>query len=1297
MIRVLLNAQDLFEVVSGECKKPTLAKVAGETDEAANDRLASALTAWKKLDGKAQKIIVTALGPQPMLYIMRFDNAHDMWAKLVSVYEQKSETSVHLLQQKFFSAIMEPGDGISEHISKLEDIAQQLKDFGEAIPDSMLVSKILMTLPVEFRHFHSAWESTAVADRTLTNLTTRLMIEECRNGVSNQAENIGESSAMASKRYHQHHHQRQTQQQHHSVKCFQCKKPGHIKKNCPEKNTHKHKFNAHVSSKDNCDAFVSVADFSCADRSDDKWYMDSGASDHMSHNLKWFTNFRKSSKPISVRVGNGDIIFGEGFGDIEIVAYNGVSWIERRMENVLYVPQIKLNLFSAGTALDKGLQQQSDMNECKFLMQGRIVAVGVRRNRLFEMLFKVKSADSSVKHPEVQVHAADSQISLKLWHAKLAHQNIQHVKQFLKSVGISVNSSETFFCDACVYGKQSRKPFKNSVTKTSAPGEIIVSDVCGPMQNPSIRGAKYFIVFKDLYTHYRTVRFMKEKSEVKSILEEYVASVRTDTGCDVKVFRSDNGLEYANNDVKDILAKRGIRHQRTVPYTPEQNGSAEREMRTLVEAGRTMLHAAGMALCMWAEAVNTAVYVLNRTGTSSVIGKTPFELWFGRPASIENLHVFGSVVFTHIPKEKRRKWDVKSQEGVFVGYSENSKAYRVWYPKCNRVEVARDVVFKKVSEYVAIDNTDECSENTPKTNIQEQQPLVNSSVENNKHLYTDESDDGDIFEEMTDKSKIVKKVHPESERLLRSHCRLQSVCKQNDYCANIAQFEEPTTYTEAITCESAKDWMNAMYEEIGSLEKNETWTLVCKPTDRKVIKNRWVFKVKCKPNGSVDRFKARLVARGFSQVFGIDYKETFSPVVKYSSIRMILAVSACEKLKLRQFDIKTAFLNGDLNEDIYMEQPEGFDDSSGRVCLLNRSLYGLKQASRCWNQKFSLFLKKFNLVPSDYDSCVFMNSNSEHRIILAIYIDDGLIAASSEEDIESLLNYLQNEFEITSGSLDCYLGLEIIQCKNGDIRIHQNGYAQKILRKFKLENCNPISIPADPHHSMHAEDHPKAERHAFPYREAVGSLMYLATATRPDIAFAISSASRHLENPQPCHWAAVKRIFRYIKGTAEYGLTFKSLKSLTLYAYSDADYAGDLETRRSTTGYVFNVGSGAISWCSQRQDTVAQSTTESEYIAASQSLKELIWLKNLLQEIVGSMNIPKLYIDNQSAIKLIKNPEFHRRTKHIDVKYHFIRENFEKHVFEPEYICTDNQLADILTKPLSKEKFERFRQLIGIQ
>lgn len=315
-----------------------------------------------------------------------------------------------------------------------------------------------------------------------------------------------------------------------------------------------------------------------------------------------------------------------------------------------------------------------------------------------------------------------------------------------------------------------------------------------------------------------------------------------------------------------------------------------------------------------------------------------------------------------------------------------------------------------------------------------------------------------------------------------------------------------------------------------------------------------------------------------------------------------------------------------------------------------KSLYGLKQASRCWNKKFTNLLKSFDLVASKADPCVFIKRNNNKVIILAIYIDDGLIAVSDESDAGDLIERLSKEFYVSFRELSYFLGLKITTDSRGSIYLHQEGYARKILDKFGMSDCNPISVPMDPQNiitSLNPQEFKPADN--VPYRQLVGSLMYLAIGSRPDIAFALSCLSQYLEKPEMSHWNALKRILRYIKGTLRYSIKFSGVNTC-LSVYSDADFAGDIVTRRSHTGFVFLLGSGPVSWCSQKQKTVALSTTESEYIAASESIKELIWLSLLFKEMAPSSDgIPSFFCDNQSTIKLIKNPEFHKRTKQTKI------------------------------------------------
>ena len=502
----------------------------------------------------------------------------------------------------------------------------------------------------------------------------------------------------------------------------------------------------------------------------------------------------------------------------------------------------------------------------------------------------------------------------------------------------------------------------------------------------------------------------------------------------------------------------------------------------------------------------------------------------------------------------------------------------------------------------------------------------------------------------------------------------------------------PSCYQEAISCEEQEEWDKAMKSEIRSLKKNGTWHLVDRPKDRKVIKSRWVFAVKRKPDGSLIKFKARQVAKGFSQVAGVDYTEVFAPVARAASIRTVLSLSASEGMKMLQFDVCTAFLYGDLDEEIFMEQPEGFSDGTGRVCRLRKGLYGLKQASRQWNKKFTDFLRAQGLKPTDADPCIFASEEGAHKLILCLYVDDGLICCKSEKRMAALVRSLKKEFDVTTQPVSCFVGMEVVQEKD-TVAVHQEGYIRKMLHKFGMENCKPASTPAEAKLKLTAVDSAREGQSRdmtdVPYREAVGSLLYAAVISRPDIAFVVSQLAKHVSKPTQEHWTAVKRVFRYLQGTLAKRIVYRRGSS-SLSGFSDADWGGDRDSRRSTTGFVFMLNGGPVAWQSRLQSSVALSSLEAEYMAMSEATKECIWLRRLLSNL-GHEQREKtpLKVDNQSALSLAENPEFHTRSKHIDIRYHFVREAEVKGAVNLQYVASEENMADVLTKPLSGPAFDR--------
>jgi len=488
---------------------------------------------------------------------------------------------------------------------------------------------------------------------------------------------------------------------------------------------------------------------------------------------------------------------------------------------------------------------------------------------------------------------------------------------------------------------------------------------------------------------------------------------------------------------------------------------------------------------------------------------------------------------------------------------------------------------------------------------------------------------------------------------------------------------EPNTLREAMECPNeGEHWYRAAMKEIQSLIENGTFELVQLPPGRKAIGSRWVFRVKRNADGSIEQFKARLVAQGFAQRPGFDFTETFAPTPKWAALRAILAIAAIEDLELESVDISSAYLNGELAEEVYMRQPEGFVEK-GRdwYWRLLKSLYGLKQAGRCWHKKLNEVLVQLGFKRTICEHSIWVFQRGEERVIVPVFIDDMTIAARTKKAIQEVKDDLRKHFKLRDlGPTSFLLGVEVKRDRSTrTLTLNQRQYILDLLERFSLSDCNAVTTPLDPSVRLSSAQSPQTKEdikamHSVPYLQAVGALMYLAVATRPDISYTVGVLARFSKNPGPLHWKAVKHLFRYLKGTMDYKLTYigSTPPSELFTTYTDADHAGNPDNGRSTSGYVVKMGNGAISWSSRLQGIVALSTTEAEYVAATSAGQEILWLRHLFTELGYSFDSPStLHIDNRSALSVAKNPEHHGRMKHgrmkhLDLCFYWLRDEVDK-------------------------------------
>ena len=958
------------------------------------------------------------------------------------------------------------------------------------------------------------------------------------------------------------------------------------------------------------------------------------------------------------------------------------------------MPGIKKNLFSVLAAHDKHPDSQflSTTEIGNFKVGKDVVLVGVRKR--YGGLFKLAVRSVKPTSPN-EVNVTGKENLLQLYHERLGHQNKRHVKSLLdREFNVTVKM-DSELCEGCIYGKAHRLPF-GTREKTTKPGERIHTDVCGPFEE-SMSGFRYFVLFKDDWTKFRTIYFIKEKSEVAEKLSQFIAETKT-TGHLIKELLSDNGKEFDNREVRRILQKEGINHRLTMPYTPEQNGTSERENRTVVETGRAIMHAHGnIQQSLWAEMIRTANYILNRTGPSSVAWTSPYELWYGKKPSLKHLRIIGSTCYVHVPKQQRHKMDRKAIKGILIGY-DHDDGYRIYCEEEGKLIRSRDVIFEEKTlqqgRGVVIPGNIELSDQHGDLTHADKQVEQNDETDEEDETFCGLESEAESTD--SDENKTPEPIDEDSvnkPRQLRDRSNLKTPIRYDDYALYLSTFQEPETYSEAMKSDQRELWQEAMDCEMQSLKDNQTWELVSLPPGRKAIPNKWVYKIKTNADGSVDKFKARLVIKGFNQKRGVDYDQTFSPVARMSTIRTLLSVVANVGMKLTQIDVSTAFLYGDLDETIYMQQAEGYGDKSGRVCCLKKSLYGLKQASRCWNKKITELLLRLGFKQSKADPCLFVRQKDGKTMIFLLYVDDGLIASEDEQELQIFINELKKEFKITFKPATYFLGLEIEREGDGSLQIAQTHYTEKLLERFNMSNCNAVSTPIVKDNET--EESPRNEN--FPYRQVVGALMFLMCGTRPDIAYAVSVVSRNLENPTERDVVRVKRILRYLRGTSNYRLVYKNdHEKGVLICYSDADHGGDLSTGRSTSGVLCLYSGAPISWMSQRQASVAISTTEAEIVAASEAAREIIWIKRLLTELGQLKETPALQVDNEAAIRLAQNPEFHRRTKHIRTRHFFVRELVTSGQIKIYKVESQRQLADVLTKPLSSVRFRDLCNNLGM-
>ena len=1255
----LLLAKGLWGVVDGS---ETLAE--GAT--------VAVTTEFQKKSQRAFSTLVLAISTPQLYLVTSCEEPAQAWTELKNHFERDTLANKLFLKKQYFRLEMKEGTSIEKHLKHMKELTDRLAAIGAPIAEEDQVVTLLGSLPKSYSTLVTALESRG-DDLTLNYVQQALAHEERKmqeRGHSKSDEQKRDSALVGDSTG------KPKLKPRYKPICYNCRQRGHFQRDCP--NTRKGPHKAETAAEESTNAFTAGKD--CSDRG--RWLVDSGASSHMTWDKELLTDYKEFQTPEKIGLGDGRQVDAVGAGNVHLKMLFNVSQPKMSvMYRVLYVPELACNLFSVRAAASKGNFLKFGRSRCWIRDgNGKLCGMGTMIDKLYQLDCEVvPSAEAATL--ATKSRARDS--NLDMWHYRLGHANEQTIKNMAYkqlALGITLpKQAQLSFCEGCVAGKMTRKPFRSvGEIRSKRKLKLVHSDVCGPMPTESIGGNKYFVTFIDDFSRCCAVYFLRNKSEVPDKFKEFEARACNDCSERIGTLRSDNGGEYLSKEFRSYLKSRGIHHELTVPHSPQQNGVAERMNRTLLETARSMMAHAGLSEKYWAEAVEAASYIRNRTSTSALDGnKTPLQAWSGRKPDVSNLKVFGCIAYAHVPDTQRRKLDQKAVKLRFVGYSVQSKAYRLLDERTSQVYTRRDVIF----------NEQDFGRSTEKP-PQNEEPLETVEVESRP-------DEAFNEQEEPPPRRQSERTRQPPVRFGRDEYVAATSVQHVAYAA--CQVAEPQTMDEALSGEHSDIWKQAADSEYDSLLENETWDLVPLPSGRKPIGSRWVFKVKYGASGDVERFKARLVAKGYAQKPGIDYEETFSPVVKFQSIRTLLAFAVQNDLLLHQMDVVTAFLNGTLEEDIYMEQPDGYIEQGKEdlVCKLKKSLYGLKQSSRCWNKAFTEFMKSIGFNQSAADPCIYVRDTC----IVAVYVDDLIIATKTPEEMQEVKQLLSSQFQMKDlGELHYCLGITIEQdTTEKSIGLHQKQYLLKMLKKFKLENAKPVSTPADPNVKLCKDDGVSKSVDSTTYQSMVGSLLYAAIATRPDISHAVAVVSKYNSNPSEAHLTAVKRILRYLKGTLDITLKYRKSDKDEVLGYTDADYAGDVDDRHSTTGNLFLMSGAPISWFSKKQPIVTLSTAEAEYVALSTATQEAVWIRKLLSDFgVSQSQATTIMEDNQGAICLAKNPVSHSRSKHIDVRYHYIREALNDGIIDLQYCPTHDMIADTLTKPLPKQRFVMLRKNMGL-
>lgn len=944
--------------------------------------------------------------------------------------------------------------------------------------------------------------------------------------------------------------------------------------------------------------------------------------------------------------------------------------------DVLYVPSLKANLLSVQGLIENGARVTFDEFGTT-IRQNDGTQVYHKRNRAkgcfevhgqalaLELDQMLEDVPEDNQNTGTRYESKTSKTS-QLWHERFGHPGRNKTQQIQKHyLGLDEKMEhESRDCHACSKGKQTRTRMGPSTSEpASAPLELVHVDLMTDFKGHA--NYHYTLVAVDDFSSLIYAEPLCTKSAVLPALQRWIKRMERATDQKLKILRSDNGGEWCSQEAADWQASEGFRWQKSVPGTSVQNGRAERAIRSLQEKMRSMLIGRGCRREFWPFAITAAAHVMNLT--PSVTKTIPHEVFYGTTAHnlAQRLRVFGCLAWVHLqPKDQQGKHGARARPAIMIGYDDEHKAWKFCNPdKPSSIWWSNSATFHEDKAWA--------------DRLLFTDPLCSSPPASSPT--TTDADEDDAASEAA-----VEEILQTADQAMGG--------------ANTAALNLDPTLKEAMASGDAELWKEAIRKELEGLETMGTWEIVDRPAGSPLVDSKIVLRLKLDADGVPLKHKARLVARGFTQREGIDYQETFSPVAPLGAIRAILALAVQHDWEVHALDITMAYLNSTLKEAVYMKPPEGSGIPAGKVYKVVKGLYGLKQSGREWNLAFDKSLRRIGFYQVECAPCIYIKGHGQDLVIVVIYVDDTLVIGPKREAVLAVKKQIGQKWKMEdSGEVLHFLGIKITRDRTKrTMTLSQATYIDQVLKKHldQRTKCTTVPMQDIPQGTVVASAAQQKE-----YPVIVGKLLWLANSTRPDLSLAVSVLARHMREPSQEHYKAAQRVLSYLNSTRDLGLVYQSCPvTAPLAAHSDANWASDVTVeRKSTSGSVAFVHGNPVAWKSATQKCVSLSAVEAEFIAATEATREVLFLKQLLRSIGIATEVPTVYSDNTGCIQVSKDPAQHWKLKHIDTKYHFIRNNVQEGKVQVKYIDTKRNLADMLTKPVGKQVIQQARTGMHLQ